>query len=813
MRRLAAAEIPPMALAKVPDQRYAAMDQEIAGRSELARDERLDIDVKLVARGLRDRFPEAAANGAAYPEEFSTMADNKGGSDLDVFEGLAKKASRAASPALVPPSPPARKPTLVGGVGAPPPPPNHAATLPSGVPSPLPPPVASKGTSPGSLPPPVLAKGTSPGSLPPPVPAKGTSPGSLPPPVPAKGTSPGSLPPPVAPPVTAKGTGPASLPPPVAPPVTAKGAGPASLPPPVAPPVSAKGAGPASLPPPMPPSVKAGSLPPVVPPPSRQPSLPAISVPGVPSKSPLPPPPTSVAPGSLPPVVPPPVRVPSVKPLPKGAADDAKPRAAKGAAVDMNWDDDEESTHVYDRQGNDHNHGHSSPVPAAGSPAIPKAAAALVATSGGAASASRVRTPVPAPPPIPSAPPAPAMPDIGHRPLSRNDEPTAIRQRPVTQQGAGKAGVLLGGLALVAVLILAVVMLVPKKGALAIDLKTPGGGSVARAEIFLDGQKRCDTVPCVVRDLDPGSKVVKILAPDFPPRDAVEVVEGGKEKVVVITLDAASGERASDSASTSTGVKASGAPGVKVFIDGVEKGALPVEVSVPPGEHKLRFDGGERYEPLEQTVDVGQGQMKDLGTVALKVLKGQVTLELATPGASVKLVSAKGTEKKLPDSAWKKPPVKVDVAASERWKIVATKKGHDDFSQAISFEDGQAEKTIRISLEEARKPEPAAAAPAPAPTPEPAAPKAEPAAAAPKAEAPAAPEPAAAAGGATLNINSIPVSKVVLDGHPLGSTPKVGVSVSAGSHTVIFIHPDLGKKSVTVSVKAGETKTAAVKFE
>ncbi|WP_437910718.1 PEGA domain-containing protein [Sorangium sp. So ce327] len=781
-----------MALAKSPDQRYAAADQGILARSELARDERLYIELTLVARTMRDRFRfrDAAANGAAYPEEFSTMADNKGGSDLDVFEGLAKKKSPATSTALVPPSPPARSRTLVGA--AVPPPPNHAATLPSGVPSPLPPPVTQKGAGPSSLPPPVLSKGTSPGSLPPPVPPKGTGPVSLPPP---------SLPPPSLPPP--------SLPPPA---VTQKGTGPASLPPPLL----AKGTSPGSLPPPMPPSVKTGSLPPVVPPRSRQPSLPAISAPALPSKSPLPPPPVSGASGSLPPVVPPPVRLPSVKPPPK-AGDDAKPRSAKGTAVDMNWDDDEESTHVYDKQGNDYNPGRSSALPAAGSPSIPKAAAALVASSGGAASASRVRTPVPAPPPIPSAPPAPAMPpDLGLRALSRKDEPTEIRPRHVVQQGAGKAGVLLGGLALVAVLILAVVMLVPKKGALTIDLKTPSGGAVDRAEIFLDGQKRCDTVPCVVRDLEPGSKVVKILAPDFPPRDAVEIVEGGKDKVVVITLDAAGAERSSTSASTTTGVKASGAPGVKVFIDGEEKGVLPVEVSVPPGEHKLRFDGGERFEPLEQTVEVGQGQMKDLGAVALKVLKGQVTLELATSGASVKLVSAKGTEKKLPDSAWKKPPVKVDVTASERWKIVATKRGHQDFSQAISFEDGQAEKTIRIALEEARRSEPAAAAPAPAPAPapEPAAPRSEPVAAAPKAEAPAeAPEPAAAAGGATLNINSIPVSKVVLDGRPLGSTPKVGVSVPAGSHTVMFIHPDLGKKSVTVTVKAGETKTAAVKFE
>ncbi|WP_437972370.1 PEGA domain-containing protein [Sorangium sp. So ce260] len=753
------------------------MGQVCAGLSELARDEGLLFDVTLIARCMRDRFPEAAANGAACPEEFSNMADNKGGSDLDVFEGLAKKSSRATGPALVPPSPPTRQRTLVGGVGTLTPPPNNPPmTLPGGMATPLPPPPATtKGTNPGSLPPPMSTKGTSPGSLPPPMPPS-VKPGSLPPPMSTKGTSPGSLPPPVP----------------------------------------TKGTSPGSLPPPMPPSVKPGSLPPVIPPPSRQPSLPAITAPALPSKSPVPPAPTS----ALPPVVPPPVRVPSVKP-PQKAADEAKPRSGKGAAVDMDWDDEEESTHVYDRQGSDSMPGRSTPLPAGGSPAIPKAAAALLASSGGAAPSARARTPIPTPPPIPSAPPAPPMLDIGHRPLSRNDEPTAIRPRPVTQQGTGKAGVLLGGLALVAVLILAVVMLVPKKGALTIDLKAPGGASVARAEIFIDGQKRCDTVPCVVRELDPGSKAVKILAPDFPPRDAVEIVEGGKDKVVVITLDGATGARASTSASTATGVKASGAqPGVKVSVDGVEKGTLPLEVSVSPGEHKIRFDGGERYEPVEQTVEVGQGQTKDLGTVTLKVLKGQVTLDLATSGASVKLVSAKGTEKKLPDSAWKKAPVKVDVNPSEGWKVVATKKGYEDFSQAISFEDGQAERTIRIALGEASKPAPAAVAAAPSPDPAPApapveaaAPRSEAPAAAPKAEAPAAAPAPAAAGNATLNINSIPVSKVVLDGRPLGSTPKVGVSVPAGSHTVTFIHSELGKKSVTVSVKAGETKTAAVKFE
>jgi hypothetical protein len=64
----------------------------------------------------------------------------------------------------------------------------------------------------------------------------------------------------------------------------------------------------------------------------------------------------------------------------------------------------------------------------------------------------------------------------------------------------------------------------------------------------------------------------------------------------------------------------------------------------------------------------------------------------------------------------------------------------------------------------------------------------------------------------TLNINSIPVTKVVLDGRPLGDTPRIGVKVSPGPHTVTFIHPTLGRKSVSITVPGGETRTAAVRF-
>ena len=75
-------------------------------------------------------------------------------------------------------------------------------------------------------------------------------------------------------------------------------------------------------------------------------------------------------------------------------------------------------------------------------------------------------------------------------------------------------------------------------------------------------------------------------------------------------------------------------------------------------------------------------------------------------------------------------------------------------------------------------------------------------------EAPA----AAPAGDATLNINSIPVASVVLDGRPVGSTPLVGVHVAPGAHSVVFIHPEKGRKAAGASVKAGGSATVAVRF-
>ncbi len=714
------------------------------------------------------------------------MADDKGSSDLDVFEGLAKKGPRSTMPGLVPPPPSGgvRKGTLLGGIA----------------PVPLPPP-----------------------------PGGGVAP--LPPP-------PGSLPMPGMPSQRAA----VPLPPPI-------GAGPSSLP--LAPPMSI----------PLPPPMSSVSMP--LPPPV--------------GSMPLPPPPGGAMAVPLPP--------------PVGAPIDPVVAARPNKSVDMDWDDDEESTHVFDGKlpgdGGPPTAGPTAgPRPAAGMPAV-NAAAALLAGSG----ASVRPAPLPPPPgavplpsavplpggvPMPSAVPLPSAVPMMHGnvsqtlaspsmplpsmppmsgPMTARSESTAVRHIPdllgaMPQQqqqssGGSKVGLVFSVLALLVVAGLAVFMFMPKKGTLKIDLQAKGGGGVDKAEIFVDGQKKCDITPCIVADLDPGPRTVKVIIPNAGPVEPVTVtVEAGKEIPVMIPIDSGAGSAPTTppvAANSATGIKILAAtPNTKVFLDGTEKGSLPTDLSdVKPGSHKLRFDAGDRYERLEQSVDVEAGKMKEIGPIKLKVLKGQIILELATEGAEVKLVNAKKVEKKIPEKEWKTQPVKIDLDPTEGWKLVATKKGMDEFTRDLAFDDGNAEKPIRIDL---ANPKAATAdsgsgsttgsasgsitdtgstSTSPASTGTSSGGTSTgtssggtstttPTTTATATATDKAPPPATGTG--TLNINSIPVSKVILDGKPIGSTPKVGISVPAGSHTVVFIHPEKGKKSTTVTVKAGETKTAAVKF-
>lgn len=62
-----------------------------------------------------------------------------------------------------------------------------------------------------------------------------------------------------------------------------------------------------------------------------------------------------------------------------------------------------------------------------------------------------------------------------------------------------------------------------------------------------------------------------------------------------------------------------------------------------------------------------------------------------------------------------------------------------------------------------------------------------------------------------LDIMSSPAASLVLDGRPLGKAPR-RVELTPGPHTVLFIHPERGRMSVRVNVRAGRSTSASADF-
>jgi serine/threonine-protein kinase len=394
----------------------------------------------------------------------------------------------------------------------------------------------------------------------------------------------------------------------------------------------------------------------------------------------------------------------------------------------------------------------------------------------------------------------------------RNMEATALVRPP---ESGSKAGLIIG--ILVALMLLAGgaaavywFVLMPKTGNLAVNVVDQKGGSVNGLKVLVDGKEQCSSSPCIVREIVAGPHEVKVAADgyDSPAPKAVSI-ERGKDTQIDFTMTGGKG----------TGVKVTGTqPGVKLSIDGKEIGALPQELhDLQPGEYTFKFTGSDRYAPLDKKVTVSKGEITDLGSVTLKVIKGKATVTLGTDGAKVSMVSSKGDRRDLP-----RLPIslEIDPVKDGTWTIEATKFGFEDYKQPINFDDGQAEKVFNVTLDpKGTKPATTATvtATATATVPTGTATSRPTSTATATATAPTGTSTAKPpAGQGTLAvINALPQGGtiVLLDGKPLGPVPKKDVSVSAGSHTLLFINSEQGlKKSVTVNVGAGESKNVIAKL-
>ncbi len=339
----------------------------------------------------------------------------------------------------------------------------------------------------------------------------------------------------------------------------------------------------------------------------------------------------------------------------------------------------------------------------------------------------------------------------------------------------------------------------PGSGGLVVSVGGPGGTAVNGVRVLVDGEEKCADSTCKIADLEPGSYVVKAVAKGYQEMagKAYEVKSGEQTPINLELIPDGGG----------TGLKVtSDASGLILTVDGKKLGPLPQSLSdIKPGQHKIEISGSELIKPFEKTINISAGEMFELKP-DLELAMGNLIVKLGAnaEGAKVALTvngSRKSLQAQLKDGETEKIKIPAD---GKRYTISAVKEGFEDFEQEVTFSVEEPVRTITVSMTEEEGNETRTTtrgpATAPRPTPQPAP---QPVAEAPK------PAPS---GTGKININSIPVSTVILDGRPLGSTPKIGVSVSAGAHTVVFVHPQHGRKVRQVNVSSGGTATAAVRF-
>ena len=520
------------------------------------------------------------------------------------------------------------------------------------------------------------------------------------------------------------------------------------------------------------------------------------------------------------------------------AFESASPSVLPGqAAADLDWDDEHEQTNVFDKNNADlfgelaRGRGGDGPDDTARRGV--GGAAALLKGSGKRASLQPITAPaphamlgnspesraafdgmprIPAPAPVPrdisdaaGFPPAP--------PPARGPAASWAPSVPPPAMQPGSSGKSTWLLVLLAALVVGVAgfLYLRTTGPGTLNIRvTHNDKQVDTAAVFLDGQQVCTFTPCRVKNVDPGTREIRVASSSLGGHATVEVKGGGETEITVplgVSDETAppadtakSTERASDSLKPATlSLKSPMTEKIKVFVDGKEKGVLPLELKdLKAGSVALRFETtGDKYGKLEKTVDLKGGETVSLDDIKLPLKQVAVTFQLETPGASVKLVQEGKGESALAFGAGTKVDKKLDTTSS--WKVSASLKGYKSLEQPIVFDDGKPEKTVVIKLDKeeavASTPEPTTSMSSTGITPPP----------------PPPPPPTDTFG--SINANSLPPSNVLIDGKPQGSTPVTGVKVSAGSHTVVFKHKDFGVQSRGVTVTAGKTSTVTVKFD
>jgi serine/threonine protein kinase len=622
-----------------------------------------------------------------------------------------------------------------------------------------------------------------------------------------------------------------------------------------------------------PPPVSQRSVPPPPAPPRRAATQMGIGMPLPPTSAP---PLTAPPRTSTPPIAPPPSRAPSGMipaqarsssgPMPTAPAGSANVGSApRGAMVDMDWDDEDEKTHVYDKDvvKDLARAGMQVPPGSLPTPRPPAPPGGLKSTMMGMSpplpppsrAPGGMTSDRPLPPPPPSKPP------------SRGSIPTS------TPFG-GQAPPPMGNMA----------------ATLPLPSSPPGGGFGFGTPAPLQNPLAQTNVQIAPQPPQPvsGPQFVPQIQPSTsaPPRpvEATQVIRpksSGSTGLIIGALffAAAAGVGAYLYASQRPGnivvnvdAKAPKGTDVVVSIDGVETckdttcraevkpGAHIVKVvigetstqkavTVEPGKDlvvpltievaaptktvlkitsaqagvKVAIDDGDP-EPLPLTDDAikpGKHHLKFTGGSKLKPLEQDVTVtegdtkviddvKLASTLTAVKMkfaIATKGAKVQLVDGDKKQDVTDgktIELDPAKSYTVTATANGYEDYSQKLDLGDSDTQ-DFKVELTEKSKtaPPPVNTAPPPVYTAPPTVTTTKPPV-----------EPPSTGGDGTLFINTLPKSNCVVNGTPRGSVP-ITLKLPPGNYSVTCVAKDgeeVLKKSGSATVKAGEKSTVVLKL-
>lgn len=341
--------------------------------------------------------------------------------------------------------------------------------------------------------------------------------------------------------------------------------------------------------------------------------------------------------------------------------------------------------------------------------------------------------------------------------------------------------------ALATVLILRAIL--PGKGSVVVSAVGVNGVPVSNAQVLVDGLPACSPAPCAAK-LREGRHVVTVSAAGYKAaaERSVDVAPGSEANVqVALTPVAGTG-----SASLHVRVQARG---LRVYLDGEDRGEAPLSLGgLEPTEHTIRLAGSPFYAPFEQKLTLEPNANFTLSpSLVPRQAAIVITAGPAADGARIEVLGSK--EPKLVTEL----PARIEVPLLGSYTVRASRTGYQTLELPVRFAEGEFEKQVRIGLspdkDKAAEKDKARELPVVLE------------------DAPATPPPVAPApaGQGSLSVSSVPPVNVIVDGRPLGAAPKK-LQLPAGNHTVVFVHPTLGRKSVSVKVEPGKDATASVKY-